>query len=250
MSNGNDRVYYIILKSGEIYRKKFLDKNFLRERLSINVSELKKNKLEALKFFFSRVLFQGRRDELSEKVYGYVKEVLEDCLQRFGKIDEKICEDKLKEIKENKGKIRGRDIELVTGTLKKLKEFKEFKDENIVTYSIKKIQKGNIKELYNELNKIRGIGQKTSSLFLRDLVLLFELKINKKEDAMYLQPIDTWVRKGLEILFGIKDKNDKELKRKIVNICKSVEDSVKFNAGLWIIGTHPYVILNELFKDF
>ena len=240
-SNG---VYYIVLKSGEIYRKKFLDKNFLRERLSINVSELKKNKLEALKFFFSRVLFQGRRDELSEKVYGYVKEVLEDCLQRFGKIDEKICEDKLKEIKGNKGKIRDRDIELVTKTLEK------FKDENIVTYSIEKIQNGHIKELYNELNSIKGIGQKTSSFFLRDLVLLFELKINKKEDAVYLQPIDTWVRKGLEILFGIKDKNDEELKRKIVNICKSVEDSVKFNAGLWIIGTHPYHILNELSKDF
>ncbi len=239
-SNG---VYYIVLKSGEIYRKKFLDKNFLRERLSINVNELKKNKLEALKFFFSRVLFQGRRDELSEKVYSYVKEILEDCLQRFGKIDEKICEDKLKEIKGNKGKIRYRDIELVTETLKK------FKDENIVIYSIEKIQNGHIKELYNELNDIKGIGQKTSSFFLRDLVLLFELKINKKEDAVYLQPIDTWVRKGLEVLFGIKDENDKELKRKIANICRSVEDSVKFNAGLWIIGTHPYHILNELSKN-
>ena len=164
-------------------------------------------------------------------------------MQRFGKIDEKICEDKLKEIKGNKGKIRYRDIELVTETLKK------FKDENIVIYSIEKIQNGHIKELYNELNDIKGIGQKTSSFFLRDLVLLFELKINKKEDAVYLQPIDTWVRKGLEVLFGIKDENDKELKRKIANICRSVEDSVKFNAGLWIIGTHPYHILNELSKN-
>jgi hypothetical protein len=230
-----ENIINAVIKFGDRYKEEYLSENYLMEKLSIDVGRLREDSLEALKFFLSRTLFQGRRDEQSMEVYQTVVGVLED---KLGNVDE--VERALRG-KIGKGKVgKGRDVELVVETLSK------FRNKNIVDYSIEMINNGRAGELYDELNEITGIGQKTSSLFLRDLALLFDLKVSE-DDAKYMQPIDAWIKRGMVSLFGVRIGEDVIAdKEKIAELCKTADDSVKFTAGLWFVGKHPYDVLKDL----
>jgi len=233
------RLVEIICSYGDKYIQKYLNARYLKELYFIKREELRDDLWEALKFFFRCTLFQGRRDEVSMEVYKRVVEILEKKVkQEVNLIDVK------SELRRNigKGKVgKGRDVDLVMDTLQR------FKNKNLVSYSINKISLKRIRELYEELRRIRGVGQKTASLFLRDLVYLFRLEDKVSErDVVYLQPIDTWVRKGLEKLLKLKG-SEEELKKKVAKVLRkysiSVRDSIKFNMGLWYIGSHAYDLL-------
>ena len=63
-----------------------------------------------------------------------------------------------------------------------------------MNYSLNKIDRGELDELWNSLRQnITQVGPKIASFYLRDLVSLFglELKIPVDEQIMYLFPIDT-----------------------------------------------------------
>ena len=236
---------------------KFADKYYEEHLGNIRVDELKNDWWEALKFFFSKAFYQGRRDEISYRVQKAAEEVLgyyfnnpQTKDQNFDLLKRqnwKQLIDKLKE-KIGKGKVgRKRDIEMIKSTLDFISRIP---DKNIVNYSVKKIKNGELKSLWKELLKIYSVGEKVASFYLRDLVALLHLESDIHDGLEYLQPIDTWVRKMCKIC-KIEGENDKELREKIVQICKKSNISpIKFNMGAWYVATHAlFILINLLEQD-
>lgn len=73
---------------------------------------------------------------------------------------------------------------------------------NIAVYIRNLIADGNTNDAYKFMKKIRGVGEKISSLYLRDIVYLAGLDEDNISDLYLLQPIDTWLEQTLIILFG------------------------------------------------
>jgi len=225
----------------------------------INVGELSDDWWEALKFFFSRTFYQGRRDNVSLRVERETVDVLaryfNDPVKRernFVWLKQRDWSELRKALEEKigKGKIgRERDIEMVICTLRFISKLQ---DKNIVNYSVRMVEKGKLEELWKRLQRsksedgIISVGEKVSSLYLRDLVALLNLESYvPAEQQEFLQPIDTWVRKLCGML-GIKG-TDQELRREIVKRCNALDVSpIKFNMGAWYMSTHALYILYKL----
>jgi hypothetical protein len=207
-----------------------------------------------LQFFLSRSFYQGRRDTISMRV----EEKAMDVLQEFVKTNNNdatflINPNSFLEIKNalkeviGKGKIgRGRDIDMVISILDFVSKLTE---RNIVNYSISKIKNGKIKDHFFELQKIISIGPKITSFYLRDLICMYSLeKYMSEEDLIFLQPIDTWVRK-VALKVGIIDKNNEDdsvVREKIVKACLDLNVStIKFNQGAWFLGYNSFDIVLE-----
>jgi len=87
------------------------------------------------------------------------------------------------------------------------------------------IEEENIEKAYNELKSVISIKDKIASFILRDIVLLYNLEDKVSEiDQVFIQPIDTWLRK---IALAMMNKKLKEAKISIA----------KFNAGAWYYST-------------
>lgn len=158
------------------------------------------------------------------------------------------------EKKIGKGKVgKARDVEMVISTLKYISRIS---NRNIIVHSIERINSGKIedhyKELqyqYNQANGIYQVGPKIASLYLRDVVSLFQLEDKLSEDDyIYLQPIDTSVRK-VAIKIGLvtnseNEVNDEEIRKKIVKLCQEFHCSpLQFNHGAWYTGNYAFDLL-------
>ncbi len=132
------------------------------------------------------------------------------------------------------------------------------KIKNIALFVLEKYKENETKFVYNFFVKVRGIGPKISSYYLRDIAdkgLKKKLLSNENEitDLFLLQPIDTWVDQVTDIIFGevIKDRVEKQ--RKIVALCQSAGvSSINFNQGAWILGNQlagNFGSLKKILKD-
>jgi len=229
---------------------------YVKENMSnYDKSLLLNNWFEALDFFLDRVYYQGRSDALSSKVKDVVSIVLEeyaekcnDKCQILNKSNFSDIEDELKG-KIGKGKIgRGRDIDM---TIDILSFVSEIEDKNIIRYSLSKIKSGDLKNHYYELQKIRSIGPKISSLYFRDLFCLYSENKLSPEEMVLLQPIDTWVRQVALKIGMIEEKDEGDIVReKIFESCERAGVSViRFNQGAWYLGANSFNVLMDRLKD-
>ena len=252
-------------------------------KVAKNDEEIKQNWWFALINFFDRVFYRGRRDSLSGKFEQSTIQVLEKYLgknneQRLKKLlklrDNGSLDFKkygfnpkndvlsghdpilLTEMddytttnrngRKRKNKIcTWMDKEMVVDTLSTISNLDSF-DYNIVKYTISEIENKEIKRLYKKLTDIRYVGPKTAPLFIRDTVLIHHLEeYLRDEDYIFVQPIDTWVWQISEAI-GLSAKNHEDLKKVIVDWClANGVNPIKFNQGLWYLGTHSLeLILN------
>jgi len=249
-----------IAEFSERYYKEILTERHFKEKHSVDIKRLHDDWWEAMKFFLSRALYQGRRDELSERVEKEVRKVLDyyfkDPSQREHNFDT-LRRQNWRELRKKlegrigKGKVgRGRDIELVIDTLRFISQLP---DKNIVNYSVRQIEDGKLEDLWRSLQYsksktgIRSVGEKTASFYLRDLVALLNLESKIHRGQECLQPIDTWVRKVCKMI-GF-EKEGRELRKSIVETCNSLGVSpIRFNMGAWYVGTHALNILLKLLE--
>jgi len=139
-----------------------------------------------------------------------------------------------------------RDIEMVLDALRFVRSRPQH---NIVAYSLNRIRQGHIRNLYSELQTIRQVGPKVGALFLRDLVLCFELRLSElplsEDDYVAVQPVDTWVRQVVHRLeICTEHESDELIVSRLIEI--SHETSVnpcKLNAGVWYLGANSLVLL-------
>jgi hypothetical protein len=132
--------------------------------------------------------------------------------------------------------------------------------ENLADGIYKKLSIGEINKAYDLLIKIRGIGPKIASLYLRDIAFLkknelFNDRINlsKNENYYLLQPIDTWLEQAFKILDNKNIKNADEIKNEIIRIClKNGVNALEFNKGAWYFGSRlakTYKRLKDALED-
>ncbi len=241
-----------VLENGEKFKETYI---YIPREISLFQKARDENDwLSALRFFFNRVLFQGRADTISSKVFRRVTESIEEAIRETG---ENVSLGDLKEVLRPKlerrigrGKVgKGGDIELVMSTLNFLEE--EVEDRNIINYSIRLIKFGQIDCLYYRLcEEIKGVGPKTASLFLRDLYFIAEEEIGdsfrRSKDFLFLLPVDVWVRRVVSCLglfdyppskwSGGSSELDRELRKVMVE--KFMEKAPLFDAGAWYTGFH------------
>jgi hypothetical protein len=207
----------------------------------------------ALDFFFGRICYQGRRDAISDRVYQAVIDSLAPSFagdgrdERYGRLRDQgwaPIEAALRS-RLGKGKVgRGRDITTALSTLDFIGRIPNL---NIVGYSIGRIRAGEIAAHYAELQRSRsetgivGIGPKVAALYLRDMVLLYNLEDTVGADAAFcLQPIDVWVRR-VALRYGVADEgaSDAAIQQAIVATCQQHGLSpIRFNLGAWYVGYH------------
>lgn len=109
-------------------------------------------------------------------------------------------------------------------------------DNNIFEYASDGIKNGQIEKVYKELNRIRGIGDKISRLFCRDVVTLYSLeKYVIGDNREYCQPVDMWVRRTTKKI-SEQDLSDSEVRSWIVS--ELDKDHIKYNEGAWYLGNH------------
>jgi len=240
------KILYKIVDFGDKYREKYL-------------SNTNKNKVEndwwyALLFFFDRAYYQGRRDAVSKKVHNAALNVLQELspnrninFNSFKQNNWIVLENKLKKVI-GKGKIgKHADIRMTIEILKYIDKLGNYQ-RNVSKYSIEKINNGNIRELYFELQKeIFSVGPKISSFYLRDLISIFNLDYKVSvHDLQFIQPIDTWVRQVCYRTGLINDLNEDEktIRSRIVELCnKNNLSSLKFNQGAWFLGANSFDII-------
>lgn len=111
---------------------------------------------------------------------------------------------------------------------------------NIVTWASSLAKSGNIETAWNKLVKIRGIGKKIASLFLRDVVYAFEVDEDKIGKKVYVQPIDIWTERGAEALAQFVSRTPKtywDFAEVLVEVSeRATVRSTLTNVGLWIFG--------------
>jgi hypothetical protein len=213
---------------------------------------------ESLKFLFDHSFYQGRRDDISWEVEKRANETLENYIKENNGDPEVILNrENFSEIRSRltnvigKGKIgRGRDIDMVVSILEFISKID---GKNIINYSISRIQNGKIKDHFNELQTIRSIGPKCSSFYLRDLSCIYSMDAKLgKDNLIYLQPIDVWVKRvALEAeIIKENEKNEFVIRKYIVDACSEAEVSaIKFNQGAWYLGYNSFNILIDKLKE-
>ena len=220
---------------------------------SYNLNKLKKNWLDALEFFFHCVFFGGRRDNLSREYKDHTFKIITSFITNDKNLDVEIIRkihDKLMEKTPRGNKFPEKDRKMVKEILEKLLEIQ---NNNIVTYTLNYLEKwdlNGIEKIYNEIKEIHSIGRKKTTLFLRDLVDIFNLEdlemakqykeqMHKYQMYKYFQPIDVWVSRVAKH-FGINSNlNDDDKALQIVKNCLESEEKVspiKFNQGAWLMG--------------
>lgn len=136
----------------------------------------------------------------------------------------------------------GAGKEAVTGLILKLDDF----DYNLVRTVLTILESGATRTAHTFLCQIRGTGSKISSLFLRDIVLIYDLAIDPHDPL--LQPVDIWVRRLVRLLMDVpadvagdqKDNYSSDAKIAEALICLSREASVSpltLNQGAWYFGS-------------
>lgn len=238
-----------------------LGSRYQREELGYYDAEaLGKDWWLALDFFLNRASFQGRRDDISYRVYQEIRGVLapEFAGDRDGIRYQLHREQGWLTIRSGleqrigRGMVgKTRDIAMVVSTLQFIGTIP---DRNMVAYSVKRIRQGELAEHYRELQAytnsqgIVQVGPKIASFYARDVVALFGLgSLIAAGASFYLHPVDVWVKRLL-VKTGDVDQNagDTAIRQAIVAICKEHGCSpVEFNQGAWYIGTHSFDLLLE-----
>lgn len=104
--------------------------------------------------------------------------------------------------------------------------------ENIVSVSKQDLNKDRIKAAHDRLKRIRGVGNKIASLFLRDVAANYNLTPVK--DRWLLQPVDVWVRRIVQSLSESREMDNKGIAEWIVDRCKECDiNPEQCNQGMW-----------------
>lgn len=227
----------------------------------------------ALRFFFDRAFYQGRRDELSRKYENATLQALGNLFGRSAtsrqrklwelydngfltKKNWKKRRNSLRIALEGTYTIDGGEsktgkkgdrlmVQSVLGFICDEKRCSRPRPLNIVRYMVENIKDKKVAALANELDGIYQVGEKIYSLLLRDVVDLFGLSnCLTADDFKCLQAVDTWVEQ-LANKLGFQGSKTK-LAVELAEACRRYEvDPIAFNQGAWYLAAHSFDVLTE-----
>jgi hypothetical protein len=251
MNEKLERALAVLEALGRKYIQEFLIKEGWEPR------RLRSDWYNSFKFLLSKLYMQGRNDSLSIRYLENIQECLDSyfLLNSTLKLEALIqghhipsdvdwnnfkIDDSLlwQQFNERMGKRRDREM-----VLDVLRYICKIPDYNIVNHSIKEIEAGRIKEHRDDLKHIWGVGPKTSAFYLRDVIFLFNCEIDP-EEAIELQPIDTWVRQVVESLRD--DKNSESplsTEDWLIQHSGGPRKAALLNAGMWYLGKESFNLI-------
>ena len=136
----------------------------------------------------------------------------------------------------------GAGKEAATSLILRLDDF----DYNLIKTVLALLKGGAVRPAHTFLCQIRGTGSKINSLFLRDIVLIYNLSI--AQDDPLLQPVDIWIRRLIRLLMDVpadvpKDQkdsysNDAKIAETLIYLSEQASVSpLKLNQGAWYLGS-------------
>jgi hypothetical protein len=236
----NEEAIKKVLQFGERFRNDNLPRAWK--------TRLEKDWYGGASLLISRAFYQGRRDEVSEMVEKAATPVLDrnfdgKQLSVLKGFDFDALKGDLMTVI-GKGKVgKERDADMIVDIFRFVSRLP---GENLARCSVEAIERGDIKKLYKDLMDITSVGPKIASLYLRDLVDLYDLESKiAPEDLMLLQPVDVWVRKVAQktgiINYGA---SDEEIQKSILLVCqKAGVSALRFNQGAWYLGKNAFDIV-------
>lgn len=230
------------IKEIEEYGRLYIDR-FLRQQI-VDKETIYNNWYEALKFFFTKSFSRGRRNELSERFMKNTIRTLKEYKLTKNNFERKQLDSRLI----SNGVNNRHDRQMVLGVIDLVFNSLDSYENNIVQYTVNQIKKGRTVYVFNTLDGIHAIGDKIASLYLRDVILIYQLEeFLKSNEFRYYQPIDTWV-KQVALKVGIISEKAKteDIKTAIIKSCLDAKVSpLLFNAGAWMIGANSLELLIE-----
>jgi hypothetical protein len=216
----------------------------------------------ALLFWFNRSFYQGRRDSLSTEMKtravatlnNILGEELSEKRRRLVHLEKKLwltAEGWEREGNPLQKALRASHVNKRGDRLLVISSLglaTELRDLNIVAWAVGKAQIGRISEAHRRLDDLHSVGEKIASVFLRDVVDVFDLRsFVSPDDAVLLQPVDTWVRQvAVKVELVDKESGYRETRQAIVAGCQRLHvDPIRFNQGAKYLGAHALDIALE-----
>jgi hypothetical protein len=232
------------IKEIEKYGRLYIDR-FLRQQI-VDKETIYNNWYEALKFFFTKSFSRGRRNELSERFMKNTIRTLEEYKLTKNSYEQKLLDSRLT----SNGVNNRHDRQMVLGVIDLVFNSLDSYENNIVQYTVNQIKEGKIADVFSTLDGIHAIGDKLASLYLRDVILIYQLEksLKSNDEFKYCQPIDTWVKQVAFKVGIIKSEEAKieDIKGAIIKSCLNVESPpLLFNAGAWMVGANSFELLIE-----
>lgn len=113
-------------------------------------------------------------------------------------------------------------------------------NQNLYLFSLRNIRANKVWKAHASLQRIRGIGPKIASLFLRNIALENGITDVGLRDRDLLQPIDVWLRRSAEQLLSPQKsfKKDCDAARALVHLADEAGCcALRLNAGCWYFGS-------------
>ena len=215
------------------------------------LSTLRSDWWHALNFFLHRVFFRGRSDVVSRKFLDKTITVLREMLGDEPELDLRALDAALKRAGVNNSE----DRRMVVGTIEFTSGLQRY-DFNIVDYVMSEYERGtHLERILESLKSIPGVGDKTASMFLRDLFYHLRVPVRREEERPLLQPIDVHVRRvalrtGLAFEYLLEkgcapsqaaallsELGDEPIKLSIPHFSTGAGVSpLEVNGGLWVVG--------------
>jgi hypothetical protein len=236
----NEQAIGKVLQFGERFSNEYLPCSWK--------TRLEKDWYGGVSLLISRAFYQGRRDEVSEMVEKAAGPVLDRNFdgKQFSILSgfdfDALKNDLMAVI--GKGKVgKERDADMVVDIFRFVSRLP---GENLAQYSVSAIERGDIRKLYKDLMDITSVGPKIASLYLRDLVDLYDLESKiAPENLALLQPVDVWVRKVVWKTGIVSNgASDSEIQKNILEVCqKAGVSALRFNQGVWYLGKNAFDIV-------
>jgi len=227
-----------IYKIGLTDNPKMFDKN-----------ELLNNSLKAMLFFTQYAHERGgtnrnfsRYHRISiQKCMG--ERMFEDILLNDDNFPDNVWKEFKELTKEWTGKPRPNEPRTIGAVKNVLIKLKESKEANI----IRLLGNMNLESASEFLRNLKGIKEKISALFLRDLQEYYNFWKMNESNLYLLQPVDRWVdrfSKACWLNYISSGSKDEEAKQIIKFCCADEVNPIHFNMGVWFVGSYYIDLCN------
>jgi len=114
----------------------------------------------------------------------------------------------------------------------------ETENNSIASWAATCINNDDLSIAFEKLRKIRGVGSKISSFYLRDIYILSGNTNRNIRDRHLIQPIDVWTRRAARCFLNDQDASDE----KCATFLTEYEDNIgmlsgSLNIALWVLGS-------------
>ena len=111
-------------------------------------------------------------------------------------------------------------------------------DKSVAGWALDFIEENNIREAFNSLKRIRGIGNKIASFYLRDIYILSDLHDINLRNKHLLHPIDVWTERAARVLLDNPEATPRQCAQALIDLEQDLGLLTGVsNIGFWVFGS-------------